>query len=380
MSWITKLQDVTLEIITGDKKRYTPLWKDAQKNIQYNSEGFNFIGKNGTYVDRKNVQGTQFPVYFIFQGEDHLDVAEEFELSAKDKRPWLINHPFYGSIRVQPLGLEFNNTNYNVTEIRGILWETISEKFPSASTDITTTIVELNNSLLELSQESFADAFNPVVTDIQPSVVGVDVIDKNYEVLENTAALKNLAREATATAVNILSAPDKYILATQALINYPFEIQQSVEFRLTKLKDSLTDLISIFDADLLDANGTAIIGAACVLAVSGDYENRTDVINSIDLLSSTYELLTTNFDSQGYDQNSDVAIQLDLIVNSTLAGLNEIAFNAKQERIQILEKDSNPIVLAHRFNTELETFINQNNLSIDELICVRKGRTLVYYV
>jgi len=382
MSWITKIKEVKLEIITGDGKRYTPLWKDATKNINFNTEGFDFIGKDGTHVERKNRSGIQFPFYFLFQGDDHLDEAKEFEESTLDKRPWVISHPFYDDIKVQPLSLEISNINYNTTEYRGICWETLDDRFPAASVDITTTIFEQRDTLADLSQESFLDAFNPVNSDIQPSVVGAESVSKNFSIIENSENLKNLTRDATSKALNLLSAPDKYILAAQSLINYPFLVAQTIEFKLNKIKDAVESLISIFDGknELLDANCTTLISEACINAVDAEYTNRTEALNSIVLIDETFDLLKNAFDSASYNQNNEIALQLDIIVNTTVANLIEVAFNAKQERIVNISEDSNAVVLAKRYDVDFDEFINQNDFTIDEIILVKKGRNIRYFV
>ncbi len=44
MRWINKINNVELALITGDGKRHTPLWKNAKKNLNFNTEGFDFVG------------------------------------------------------------------------------------------------------------------------------------------------------------------------------------------------------------------------------------------------------------------------------------------------------------------------------------------------
>ena len=98
MTWLNRLNNIELEVITGDGKIYNPLWQQAQKNIKFNTEGFDFVDVPGTYVSREQASGEQFPILFMFQGEDCIDVQEAFLESAKDKRAWKIKHPFYDDI------------------------------------------------------------------------------------------------------------------------------------------------------------------------------------------------------------------------------------------------------------------------------------------
>ena len=47
MNWLERLENIKLEVETGDGETYFPLWREAEKNIQFNTEGFDFIGVKG---------------------------------------------------------------------------------------------------------------------------------------------------------------------------------------------------------------------------------------------------------------------------------------------------------------------------------------------
>jgi hypothetical protein len=115
MNWNDRLNTNILNITTGDGRSWQPLWVDAKKNINYNTEGFDFVGKEGTFVQREQKSGTQYPLIFYFQGEDCVDEGILFEISARDKRPWKVKHPFYDDILCQPLSMEIDNSVFNVT-------------------------------------------------------------------------------------------------------------------------------------------------------------------------------------------------------------------------------------------------------------------------
>ena len=160
MSWVTRIRDIQLTIVTGDGVEYRPLWKEARKNINFNREAFDFIGIRGTYVERKEVQGTQYPILLYFTGEDCIDVANRFEQSTRDPRPWTIKHPFYDDLTVQPLNLEFDNTQYNVSKITGTLWETITQKYPDD-------IVNAEKEIISAKQISDITVENTFTDDIE---------------------------------------------------------------------------------------------------------------------------------------------------------------------------------------------------------------------
>ena len=70
MNWQDRLKNIQLIVITGDGKEYRPLWQNAVKNIKFNTEGFDFVGVEGTFVERKKGSGNQYPFVFYFQGDD----------------------------------------------------------------------------------------------------------------------------------------------------------------------------------------------------------------------------------------------------------------------------------------------------------------------
>ena len=46
-----KIQN-TIEIKTGDNEKYFPMFKNYTKEMNFNTEGFYFVGVQGTYVAR----------------------------------------------------------------------------------------------------------------------------------------------------------------------------------------------------------------------------------------------------------------------------------------------------------------------------------------
>jgi len=62
MSWIEQLNNVELEIQTGDGKRWTPLWKEAKRSKVYNTAADDFIRVSGTFIYRGLPQGNQYDI------------------------------------------------------------------------------------------------------------------------------------------------------------------------------------------------------------------------------------------------------------------------------------------------------------------------------
>lgn len=397
MNWLDRINDIELEIITGDGQSFKPLWKEARKNVKYNTEGFDFVGVEGTYVERKKQSGNQFPVLFYFQGEDCIEQARKFEYAARDSRAWTIIHPIYDSILVQPLSLEFDNSVLNISKITGIVWETINWKYPLHELNVKITIVRIKKDIDIRNAEVFEnniDITSPDLTD--DALLSCDIIGKSYEILTNVFEkvniLKDLLRSASAAAQNILSLPLYFMQQIQNLINFPFLIKQNIEFKINQVIDNYNDLKDVIvgvndNNELYAAYSFSLLSTICQIAASPedvDYNTRQDVLNTIDKIIILNNDIINTFDDISYQPDANLSLQLDRIVNTTVANLYDIAWNARQERSFILEKDNNIVNLAYKYfgkgDENLQKFIDVNILTKDELLQINKGRKLIYYV
>jgi hypothetical protein len=143
--------------------------------------------------------------------------------------------------------------------------------------------------------------------------------------------------------------------------------------------------------------GMMISSMAYVVATpqSGDFGSRADVVNVIGKILTAYNTYITDLDSlqtdnggdtDSYIPDGDSLSALTDLISYTISNLFKIALNSKQERTIILEADSNVILLAHRFygidesDSSIDQFIRNNNIGINEMLEVKKGRKIVYYV
>jgi hypothetical protein len=399
MSWLTRIQDIELEITTGDGNTFSPLWKEAKKNVKYNTEAFDFIDIEGTYVGRKKSKGGQFPILLYFQGEDCIEQLQAFELSSRDPRPWTIKHPFYDDILAQPLSLEFDNTSMNVSIVRGTIWETIENQFPI---ETSSTEKEVNVRKQQSDDDNAASFVNAISTPdaatVQSSGFSITNTAGNYETFtsqsDDISTLKDLARKASAAAQEIVLFPDRYIEEAINLINFPFLIAQDIGQKVAGLLASINQFADIFlpdgledDKILYEYQSTIMfteLSRNIISSKEEDYVTRGNTLSIIDNITDTYNLFLTNLDDNEIVQNSTSAIELDYIVNLALSKLFDIAFTAKQERTYILDKDNNVVNLAHRFlgpgDDNIDLFVSQNKIHLHEYLGLKKGRKIIYYV
>lgn len=408
MSWLEKVKTDFI-IVTGDGREFRPKWRGATKAVEYNTAEFDFIEKDGTLVKRSRARGRKFDMEIYFDGENHLEESEIFEQSAKDQRAWNIEHPLYGSIVVHPLGLAFDNTGYNISKITATLIETITDDNPQTSAAPADRIVSITESTNAVFAQSFA-------SDVIPDTNNVVKLTNNNKSLytEGTKLIKlkeqseeyfNLYNKANTAILNATADPLTAMIALQAVITYPSLITASVKARLNTLvnqfnllKDSVSNLLSKSDKKIYEHNAGSVISTMALTTStpqSGDYGNRNDVIRVIDTLQSAYsdylESLDDTQTDNGGSTDSFIAdagslIELNKLINYTVSNLFDIALNSKQERSILCEDDTNIILLAHRFyglqpdDSTIDQLMVQNNIALNEMLSIRKGRKIIYYV
>ena len=409
-TWIDDIQTDFI-IVTGDGKVYNPNWLNAQKQNDFNLSEFEFPEVSGTLVLRSKPKGRRFNLEFYFQGENHLRIASDFEISADDNRNWKITHPFYGIINAQPISLNFDNSNYNVTKITGTVVETIIEKNPRAVQEPVALIQFTKLQVDERNIAQYVGKVNPTTKDVtlftnlankvnKASNSIIDAVTKNeyFNKFSDAVAAINSMINDVSTAVTVV----------QDFLNAPILFIDSVKNRIKTLVDQLDGLRATFTAYtsnpvLFDVNakrayefhGAAIISSIATTSVTEmSYANRGEVIDSIESILTAYNLYLSDLDTYqttdggsitSYVPDADTLIELNNLVNLTISSLFTIGLNSKQERTLYMEQDTNVILLAHRLYGEasdanIDTLVANNNIGLSELIQVQKGRKILYYV
>jgi hypothetical protein len=418
MSWVEKIK--TDYVITcGDGREFRPNWLNATKKVSYNFAEFEFVGLPGTLVKRSLPKGARYGIEIYFQGDDHLDQSEAFQASSADPRPWVVLHPFYGSITVQPTELNIDNQVYNITKITGVVIETITEDNPKTFVDPVDNIA-----LMKEAQDATALA----AFDAVPSPADVNTAaSTNTKVYAQGTKLPLLAEEsesyfnafnkANAALLTATSEPLQAMRTIQALFNAPALFATNAKARVgtlyaqfQALNLTMATITKRPSKKIYELQGGAILSALCLSAsapLGSDYRNRTDVFEVVDLLASNavdgdgkpttgaYPLFLYNLDQlqtanggdgDSYIPDAQSISDLNKLVNYTVSSLFSIALGARQERSFVCTEDTNIILLTHRFygldpeDANLEEMVTNNNICIGEQLQIRKGRRILYYV
>jgi hypothetical protein len=407
MSWKDQIT-TTLVIQTGDGKKYSPLWMNASKSTEFSIARFEFVNVRGTLVDRREAKGREFPLELYFEGADNLDEAAAFEASTLDPRPWVITHPYLGVLTVQPVSLTFDSTAHNVTKVTGSVIETITDDNPKSVTSVVDQVAEED----ELTKIAFVSAFengpvpnqalkNELITQTGEFYAGGTKLATGVEAED----YYNLFTEANAAITEATDAPGDAIAAVQKVIAAPASFNTNVQARLAYLQNQFEGLGLTVDTIVdkaeklvFENNAGTIISSMCVAASTpllGNYGTRGQVITVINTILANFnayivyvdQLQSTNGgNTNSYIPSADPLQRLYALVNFTISNLFLIALGAKQERTVYLEEDSNVITLAHRFyglladDSTIDAFIDSNGIGLNELLGLKKGRKVIYYV
>lgn len=425
MSWEDRVQS-QLIITTGDGVQYKPLWKNTcATDIEYNISQFDFPKVAGSRIERGTPMARKFNLEIYFQGEEHIEQGDAFQISANDPRPWNISHPIYGFILVQPVSLHFDYTGFGITQITGSLLETLKDQGLQLSV-VPIDLLNANKANLDLAvSSSFKFTMDMLLArQLKPNDLSVrDIVLATRQVTKLSAINKSLYNigvkfvKTTEDAGNYLNAVNvanasiqqgisqagSLMTNLQAVINFPGQIINTIQLRSTMLRNqfdtirlnlSPTSLIS--DKYNYEAVGNGIVSTMIISSVTNiDYKSRADVLAQIDNIKQIRDDYMDDLDSlqtanggteTSYVPDSDTITALDDLVNFAIANLYDIALSSKQERIVILGEDSNAVILAHRFygllvdDSTIDTFIETNKIYLNEILQIRKGRKLIFYV
>jgi len=413
MSWIDKITN-GLQIKTGDGKIYKPDWIDPKRGKNFNISEFEFPNLQGTLVDRKEPKGMRYELTIYFQGENHLEITDNFMLSADNKGFWTVTHPIYGELFVQPISIAVDESKFNVSEIRIEVIETLDgapESFVYMAEDkVVEDILFMNEEMAENFDEEIP------VSDIANIANAVQAAyDKAVSIVndaKDAAKLYDSLKNALNTINNIASDVNSAISATLSLITAPALFVQSVQARIdavvsnaTSLKNNIVgshqtvanmpkSLKAMFQT-MLAANVSAMCLSSVTNLTDTTYSNRIKISDIIDKIVLNYNQYLADIDSmQVGDGNSpddfipnfDALKQLDEIVYFTCCNLLTLTFNSKQERFYTLNEDSNFILLASKLyglkqdDSTIDELISNNNLGQDSLLLVKKDTVITYFV
>jgi len=409
MSWLDRIEN-DLIITPDDGKSNTsfrPSFLNPKKKIEYNTRQFDFVGINGTLTVRSTVKGTVYPLELYFQGDDHIEIVNNFEEASRNNKPWKMQHPYYDDLKVQPLKMDIDHSKGNVSKVMVTVADVDLAKLITDE-NIYQILIQKKTDSDNLSGEKFVTNIAEADTETQATLnEAVDIIEEEYRKIiildEEASEFLSLVSDARNKISFVSSFALTAIFAVQEVINYPIRGTNDVTLRLNAVNEARENLFSEISTltkqakITLETLVTPMFTTMVQMVNDTDisYNTRTEVFDIFDLISDAYSEFIEDLDGlQGergdnpddYFPDNENMSALDDTVNYGLSGLLLDAFNQRQERSVILAEDSNVIVLSHRYYGEdltdekLDKFITQNEIGLNEIGNIKKGRKIIYYV
>lgn len=408
MSWIEKTKE-NIIITTGDGVSYNPLYVITSKNFDFNLTEYNFINVPGSLIERREPRGTRYSINIMFQGDDHLERANDFEISSKNKKPWIIEHPMFGRFTAQPTRLTFDPTGLNNTRVTGEIIETITEVFPKAPEDPKQTAIDFSNDFGDFTTAIFegedfsATEQNNLLNSIEngfsiaaSNISSATDFNEYFNILNSTKnSISNIQNDAFSAFQNIR----KFII-------FPAFISESVRFRFNIFRGQINQLIgnikndmSVTEKKVLENNLGNQISGLIITAVTplgpDDFSSADEVVEFAEELVSIYnnfidildEMATpNNLNEDSYSPDFESLNELQNGVFFVSSQLLNLSLGAEQKRELILPENDDVINLTHRFygldklDENINRFIRTNQISLNGLLELKKGEKIVYFV
>ena len=389
MSWRDNIENIEFTIVTGDNEIFKPLYASSNQDLEFNVSEFNFIELEGTLVTRKKVKSQKIPLNITFQGDDHIDIAEKFLQSSKDPRYWTVTHPIIGEVYGHPASISKVNDDLNTVVFSIDFWETIRPGEVMSAKVYPLELIESKNfELIEFGSLN-------LILDLKPELKSlVGKVQSRYDTLidaTNVDQFKGLLSNAMSGIDNLLKEPQKAIRNIIKLIQFPAYIKGVLKSRVALIQAILNDIKEIFPDNNLNYSifGSVVVSgiAQIILKPSeNDFVTRNDVQVQFNNLADVYDNFLNDIDNNNFQQDFQEAITLNEIIINTLYYLYDVSFDAKQERYDIVESDTNLILLTHKYmgldkeDKNLNTFREINGIKNKNLFIVKKGRKITYLV
>jgi hypothetical protein len=212
--------------------------------------------------------------------------------------------------------------------------------------------------------------------------------------LFNTA--NSAITDATKTTFDVLD-------SLRAFYTAPLGFADDVADRITMLGNMLAYLHSTANADMsrtakyiYEHNAAMVMSSAIGAAVTDPrYSSRRTVLDTIGTLIGHYEDYLSNLDTLqtltgglpgSFIPSAGPLQLLGSLVSYGVTALLDIAANSRQDRTLYAPEDTNIILLAKQLyglkedDSTIDELIAQNDIGVDELLIIRKGRLIRYYV
>lgn len=372
-------------------------YEDVSMSAEKKTTAFDFPDADGTYIQDLGPKGRRYPLRVFFWGNDYDIQSNAFFDSLLEVGTGKLEHPVYGVVSVVPFGRIKRRddlvtaANQAVFELE--FWETNSLIYPIAQEDLGGKVV---SSVSEFNQEQVKTfKLQDLSTAIKKVSFRNDLLSKINYVSDSLLASASLSSSVLNDFINtrdsIIRNVNTASLLTMGYQSLTLLQAPSKSGALPSAYDNLLLLDapeSVNQLRLNDLFATGALAASILSAVKNKYISKTQAIESAEKILSQFDKVNlwreTAFNVLGEIDTGEAYEKLQEAVALLTAHLVRISFSLLQEKSIIIDRDRTIIDLCAELYGEidgtLDFFINTNNLSGSEILELKRGREIVYYV
>lgn len=411
-----------LSIITADKKRYNLIFEDLELEGENKTSTYKFSEKQGSYTQNFGLGVVKYPLNCFFAGLQYDKIADAFVESLGKKGNITVNHPRYGEKTCVVTGWKREDKEKTASgqAIFSIqITETLELEVPGkkelSKNDFFAKLAVFVNSAIDAF-----DAFNSTVDTIANDINTITAIIKGLSAaVENIVASVNsvndrfffLERAILESITALVETPDALASALSELFFLPSACagdgEVSSEDIITAYESTYETIISLAptpsdsDSFVSSALIVSLTGALTTIAIaetalSGDYETASTAVDTAVSLADFYDtyisdisdLATSGEDNRLSRLFSPDPTQTDSISSAVSDAIRILlleSLNGKKEVIKILNRKYTILDLCYELygtsdNDTRRFLINTNKLTGQDLIILKSGREIKYYV
>lgn len=408
MSWQDRLREAAYTSPSGVRVVFD--YENVRREIDKKTAAFEFSDAEGTYIQDLGRSGRRYPLRLFFSGADHDRDAQNFDALLLESGIGKLEHPIYGSINVVPFGTIVQRddlktaANQSVFEVT--FWETLNEIYPVSQIDSASEV----SAAVDAFNDDSAEKFNSVV-DLERVTDQVVFRNRYLALIDSVQArmrpiveLEDQVRRSFETVVEsvqngvdvLIANPLTLAFQTSLLIQAPARSTAAISDRLEAYSDLanaliqgdgavVSDEVQFYTNDLFAAS---YVSGSVLSLVSTDFDTRNSAIESAEALieqfENLYEWQESNYSALGLVDTGQSYQKLQESVALATGFLIEISFSLRQEKRLVLGRNRTIVDLVGELygavDSQLDFFINSNNLSGSEILEIPRGREVVYYV
>jgi prophage DNA circulation protein len=411
MSWEDRIQTAAYTAPSGS--RFEFIYENVSVEVDKKTTTYTFPEKDGAFIQDLGRAGRRFPFTLFFSGEDYDQLADLFLLALEEKGAGKLEHPLYGDRIVVPTGTITRRDDLTTGANQAVFVVAFSETieditFPLSSETATQLINDSAVAFQENTAEQVAEsiildnanegaALQAVAAD-SVSVIDAFLDDLAKKTDEINAAFNTVKAAYEENVANVVDNAAGVIEQAILLTRIPAQTKTFIsdEFNsYTAMIDNLIATAGVSDGSNNPGNeylykntlASAALTALCEGSLISQIDSRPQAVEASEKILDLYDDITNwqddNITALDLIDTGQSFADLTEIMSQTAIYLVNASFSLPSERREVLQDDRNIIEYLHSvgldFETDLDFFIQINELTADTIEIIPAGSEVVYY-